>query len=541
MVGMALVAFVCVLYVGFDGVYERLASLRDLGKAEGGRLQMLKDVAVAWTVFPLLGTGLGTHAAVYPMFDRSTITALAVYAENEYAQVLEETGVIGLGLLILLAIVICSSCFRNIRRNQRPVGLAAYGLCFGLSAVLIQSLADFGQHLPANAALSAIFCALSLVLAQPAQAGRVGAAHQSYWGVWCTPYTSRVVLRTIILLGVCALWGWVLIGANDARVAEAHWQEAISIEKGLSARNWQGTDAEYADLVSLATAAVDSQPNNVTYRHWLNVYRWRSICRAINCDAGRIVICDDLMPAIHDIVEDFHKTLAVCPTHGPSYSIVGQIEKFVLEDERGAERIRKGFRLAPCHPVVCFVAGWLDVLEGRTEDGIAKFEKAVRLDGSLFRDVAHVYVSQLSRPHLAIAAAGDDVGRLNYVVEILERMQYDDLAEEVHKRVTHLLEAKCAEPDMSGSVYAQLGSIYSGRQNNEAALRCYRQALAREYGQVDWRLELARVLVKMGKMPEAMDEAKICLQLHPRLEAAEAIVTELSVHPAVVAQKDPLP
>lgn len=55
---VAIMALVCVLYVGFDAVYERMASLQDPDRAESGRWQIVKDIATAWTRFPLFGTGL---------------------------------------------------------------------------------------------------------------------------------------------------------------------------------------------------------------------------------------------------------------------------------------------------------------------------------------------------------------------------------------------------------------------------------------------------------------------------------------------------
>jgi len=545
MVVIALIAFTCVLYIGFDAVYDRLATLRDLDKAESGRLQILKDIWVVWTKFPIFGTGLGTHLVVYPMFDRSTITALAAYAENEYAQVLEETGLVGLGLLIILGIIVLSGCVRIIRGTKQPIRSAAYGLCFGILAILIHSLSDFGQHLPANAILSAIFCALLLALAQSGQNSLVPASNKrgTRAAQILTPSRNSTVLRMTVFLGVCVLWGWALTGANNARIAETHWQQALDIEEGLIERSWRGTDTEYADLISHAATAVNYQPDNVRYRYWLNVYRWHSICQVTNPDSGEIIVTDDSMPTIHDIVAEFHKALIVCPTHGPTYSIVGQIEKLILNDDSGAERIRKGFRLAPCDPVACFVAGWLDVMEGKTQDCIAKFERAVQLDVNVFYvyDVVGIYVKQLSRPHLAISVAGDDIGRLTHVANVLEDMQYSDLAEETREKIRGLLEAKCSEPGTPGSVFAHLGSIYSKQQNNEAAIECYRQALAREYSQVYWRLELAKLLVKMEEIPEAMYEAKICLQLRPQLKAAETFVADLSVHPAVLAEEITLP
>ncbi len=535
MVVIALIAFTCVLYIGFDAVYDRLVSLRDFDKAGGSRLQILKDIAIAWTTFPILGTGLGTHSVVYPMFDRSTITALAAHAENEYAQVLEETGLVGLVLLIILGIIVWSSFVKNIRGSRQPICSAAYGLCFGISAILIHSLSDFGQHLPANAMLSAIFCALLLALARPEQNSNRKLAQV------LTPSRNSTILRITVVFGVFVLWGWTLAGANNARIAETHWQQALDIEEGLIERSWRGTDTEYADLISHAAAAVDYQPDNVRYRHWLNVYRWRSICQVTNPYIGEIIITDDSMPTIHDIVAEFHKTLTVCPTYGRTYSVVGQIEKLILNDDSGVERIRKGFRLAPCDPVACFVAGWLDILEGKTQDCIAKFERAVQLDGNLFNNVVDIYVKQLSRPHLAISVAGDDIGRLIHVANVLEDMQYSDLAEETREKMRSLLEAKCSEPGTPGSVFAHLGNIYSKQQNNKAAIECYRHALAREYSQVYWRLELAKLLVKIEEIPEAMTEAKICLQLRPQLKAAETFVADLSVHPAVLAEEITLP
>ena len=46
MVVIALAAFTCVLYIGFDAVYQRLGSLRNFHEAQSGRLQILKDISV---------------------------------------------------------------------------------------------------------------------------------------------------------------------------------------------------------------------------------------------------------------------------------------------------------------------------------------------------------------------------------------------------------------------------------------------------------------------------------------------------------------
>lgn len=527
MVVMALTAFTCVLYIGFDAVYARLAALRDLHKAESGRLQILKDIAIAWTKFPIFGTGLGTHFVVYPMFDRSTITALAAHAENEYAQALEETGLVGLCSLTIFGIIIWLNYARSIRNANPPIRAAAYGLGLGILAILAQSLTDFGQHLPSNAFLSAIFCALLLGLGH-----KVSAPQSS---------SNCGYLRLAALIGVSWIGVWGLLSANNARIAEAHWKKALIIEKRLVDKNWRGTETDYTDLISHAQAASSYQPGNIKYCYWLNVYRWRSISQTTDPVTGDTIISENSMPVVHHIVDQLHKARLLCPTYGPTYSIVGQIEKFILNDNSGAERIRKGFRLAPCDPIACFVAGWLDVLEGKTEDCIKKFERAAQLDSGLFSPIVNVYINRLSRPDLAMLSAGDDIDRLNHVANVLEDMQYNDLAEQAREKIKDLLEAKCSQTDALAPAFASLANIYRKQGDNEAAIEYYRHALALDYGQVEWRLDLARLLAQTQRIPEAMREARVCLRVRPQLQAAEKLIADLSVHPAALSEDSELP
>ena len=418
-----------------------------------------------------------------------------------------------------------------------PICSAAYGLGFGILAILIHSLSDFGQHLPANAILTAIFCALLLGLARQEENKRISKIKHRTSNAESRIANFQVsrlrfTIRLIVLFGVSGIWAWALIGANNFRVAEAHWNKALATEKNLTSRNWQGTDNEFENLISNAETALHHQPDNARYRHWLNVYRLHSISRTIDPNTGIPIIFDDSMPLFIDIIAELHKARTLCPTYGPTYTTVGQIEKFILGDDSGAGRIRQGFRLAPCDPVACFVAGCLDVSEGKIDDCIEKFDRAAQLDSSLFEDVANIYVNHLSRPHLAISSAGDDIGRLGYVVRVLEDVQYHDLAEQTLKKIIDLLEVKCSQPDAPASAFASLANIYRKQENNKAAIEYYRRALALNYGQVHWRLDLARLLAEIERIPEAIYEAKICLRLQPQLKEAEKLIADLSVRPA---------
>ena len=529
MVIIALGAFACILLVGFDAVYDRYGDLSDSTSLKA-RMQIMRDLVYSYGQFPVLGTGLGTHAVAYPMFKQISDTTRYQYADNEYAQLLEEAGLVGFVILILFGAVIFWNFLKNIRYARSPIRSAAYGLSFGLLAILIQSFSDYGQHLPANAFLSAIFCALLVSLAHQNREQTAGFTFRPL-----RLRLGRPFVMGLVIMGFCGFWIWALIGADQARRGEACWAKARDIKNELARKRWRGTEAEFAYLVSGTQSAFEHDTDNVRYRYWYVTYRWRLLNRNKDAEAS---FSEDTIQEIRGLVEQLYQICFLCPLYGPSYCLAGQIEKFVLNDPNGTKRIRQGFRLAPSDPATCFTAARLDVFEGKIEDSIAKFERAVRLNGGLFREIARIFVYQISRPLSAISIAGEDVGRLAYVAGILDDMMYLDLSEQVRIKAKSLLEAKCTETGASPSVFAQLGGIYSREGDSEKAVEYYRQALAREYGHIKWRLERARILIEMEKIQEAIAEAKICLKLRPNHVAAKTMVEELSVHPALLAKTD---
>lgn len=540
MVLMALGAFICVLYIGFDAVYDRLATLRELHEAQSGRWQIVKDISLAWTKFPVFGTGLGTHEVVYPMFDRSTIPALAAHAENEYAQAAEETGLVGLGALAGFGIIIWVNYVRNIKSSYIPIRSAAYGLGFGLLAIMLQSLSDFGQHLPANAVLSAVCCALLVVLAPAPKCP--GASGNNPKPMEQARYTRP--FRCGALICISGVWIWAAIGANNARLAEAHWKRALLAEDTLLEQGWAGTDEQYRMLISSALAASEYQPDNIKYRHWLNVYRWHSISRITDPNTGDVIIPPKAVEFTERIVDELHQARILCPTFGATYCVVGQLERSVLGQPIGAEHVETGYRLAPCDPTACFLAGSLDAQEGRADSAFAKLSRTVQLDGRLFNDVAAICMNDLNRPDLAVAIAGENTGWLSNVANILTDTKDDKhkaLAEQARAQVIELLKLRARQPDAPASVFASLGNIYRRENNSEAAIEHYRRALALDYGQVGWRMTLAGLLADKGSVPEAIHEARICLRLTPQLRAAEKLIADLSVRPDAIEQQNPTP
>ena len=303
----------------------------------------------------------------------------------------------------------------------------------------------------------------------------------------------------------------------------------------------QASDNEYVNLISNTAAAADREPDNIKYKHWLNVYRWYSISRITDPNTGSVIIPEQGMEFVHRIVDELHNARLLCPTYGATYCFVGQLEKSTLDDPNGAELIRKGYHLAPCDPTACYVAGILDVEEQKMDASFEKFSRAIALDGRFFQGVVNIYINA-NRPDLAVAIAQDNSSRLAYVANILAGMQeHADVAKKAQVRVVELLKQRCSDPDAPASSLASLANVYRREKNNQAAIELYRRALVLDYGQVQWRFALARLLADTDKIPEAIKEARRCLRLSPQFKAAKRLIEDLSVLPGAVIQENMTP
>lgn len=528
---VALGAFVCILYIGFEAVYDRLGSLYNPEKYKD-RWCVVKDLVVLAGQFPVFGTGLGTLEMIYQMFESSINPRLMVYADNEYIQTMAETGMLGMNLVLIFVFIVCYNYYHSIRRVYVPVRCAAFGLGFGLLAVMLHSFSDYGQHIPANACLSAVFCGLMINLP------RIERGHRHTAGA-IKPQAETVqrigarFLRVGLLLSVTVGWGWLLVQADKARKAEGCWKQAVQTEKKLVAeKSASGTgntgnkrqvgSEEYAALVREARQAVNYQSRNVKYRYWLNVYRWLLLK---NESYGSAISAE----ATAEIVADLHRSRALCPTFGPTYCVAGQLEKYILGNPSGAKHIRQSYYLRPNDATVCFTAGVLDVEEGRLSESLEKFRQYLSLGGT-FNEVIDIYVDQENRPELAFSAAGNDTRRLISLSAALESSEkHRELANRVQKKTMDLLKKQCEQPNVSATTPAYLARLYYKQKKFDLAIEYFRRAIMLDYGRIEWRMALARILTKTNRIPEAIHETRVCLRLEPQMESAKKLLASLVV------------
>lgn len=179
----------CISVLGFLiflGKGRVLGRLGELGPDM--RFKIGKDCLRIFLHRPVLGWGLGVFPTIYPSF-RSFYTNLFVnQAHNDYAQLLVETGLIGFALMLWFVFRLYRHGFPTSRRWEfkwdAAVSLAALLAC---TAMLLHSLVDFNLHIPANAAVFYVMCALAAARPSSASArpSKTGSAES-------TPQVSNV-------------------------------------------------------------------------------------------------------------------------------------------------------------------------------------------------------------------------------------------------------------------------------------------------------------------------------------------------------------
>jgi O-antigen ligase len=155
------------LYAGIDAPYERFADLARTGQLEASRIKLWSD---AWPMVQkasLFGLGLGSFQWVFPAYESMDPDIPAMYAHNDYIQLVIEMGIFGLALVIWAFALCWKSAMRNLRSDDslvRGIGLTTVGM---LVATALQEITDFSLYIPGVAAVFVLLMGLNERASEP--------------------------------------------------------------------------------------------------------------------------------------------------------------------------------------------------------------------------------------------------------------------------------------------------------------------------------------------------------------------------------------
>ncbi|MCK5643627.1 MAG: O-antigen ligase family protein, partial [Gammaproteobacteria bacterium] len=149
------------LYIGIDSVIERFNMDNLLREARPVFWKQTVDIVGD---FPLFGTGLGTFAFVYPVYEEVPSSGFLSHAHNDYLEYLSELGIIGFAILLggILYLLVNSILRWRERHHPQVKGIALGGI-ISIIVMLLHSISDFNLHIPANMLLFSVVLSLTVV------------------------------------------------------------------------------------------------------------------------------------------------------------------------------------------------------------------------------------------------------------------------------------------------------------------------------------------------------------------------------------------
>jgi O-antigen ligase len=127
------------------------------------RILRWRDVADLVARAPLVGTGLASFEMAFPVVRTIAYRTRFTHAESDWVQLLADTGLVGVGLVVAMVGAICVEGFRCIRRAESAERRA---LCVGglaaLAASALQSVPNYTIPMMANHLYLATAIALTI-------------------------------------------------------------------------------------------------------------------------------------------------------------------------------------------------------------------------------------------------------------------------------------------------------------------------------------------------------------------------------------------
>jgi len=155
-----------IVFLPTEQLISRFGFLQDQADlSSDDRVQIWKESLDLVRDYPLFGCGLGAYEPTFVKYQRVAPTLTVNFAHNDYLQVLGETGVVGLGLVLAAVLCLLKRMWSAMRRAERQEDKPARNLVIACAAATcamgLHSVVDFNLYTPANALVFAWICGMA--------------------------------------------------------------------------------------------------------------------------------------------------------------------------------------------------------------------------------------------------------------------------------------------------------------------------------------------------------------------------------------------
>lgn len=563
LIGIALSIF------GLNNVGRRLETLTSANKTIndrfGGRLGIWAATAEVIPKFLYMGSGVGSFRKVFPLQSDNIANESIefTHAENSPLQLLLETGIVGISLLLLGMAMIVRWCIAGLKR---PLELRA---CIGaisgsLIAVMAQSLVDFIWYVPACMVFIAILIACTFRISQLALAENVRRKSVSL------PRFVPVVAAIMLFILGC----WMIDNRVGPAMAESYWEQYLITLKNEKLQAPPAISSDSASNIKAIDAAVERESSNINVLE--NVVYWQpshadaqlalaeaylrrfdasqansdnrmtlvnvrnaameskfesheALCKWLQRACGSHWV--DLIAAL----DHTHKTLYLCPLQGSAYIHLAKLT--FLEDSSGPsiqDCLNQALIVRPYEGSVVYAAAAEAMLIGNTQQWLELSKRAFRC--------GHQYQQQIITNLIDNTPPDGIAGIINFIVTEYQpdleslRIIYSACSKKVdieqlkpfcqYMALRAEYEAGKRNDSGAASIWLEAQRIHTQLKNDLRALQCARRALECDPNNYQVHYQLALCLMNQGMFADAQSHLHWCLQRSPNDRNVENTMKE---------------
>lgn len=538
--GVALFA-VCIVVATWLGSTDVLAerwgdTINQLqGRSTNSRIDHWQDVTRVCKEYWLTGTGLGTYRFAYRPYESQIGTGWYMHAENQFLEALVEMGWLGLALIVVAIFLVLISAMRLMRTRGDTLGFGVgmAGL-FMITSQAVHAGFDFGLYMPANAILCAVISGVATARI-PSQTGA-----QTRWSV--EPSHIRRGIETVLLSLLSAALVWATLRATKQA------QIAAAIESGYDVSAETSHDLEAIDeCIAMFESAVDKLPKNAEARFRLaELYtqRYRELAvaefrKSTNTDdelfwdrslpislhklahilksnsredfdslRTQPLVQTELVPAVEQLMASRRSCPLMHKVHFRLAELFVAMPNATDFDE--VDLVQTAVRLGPNNPDVLLWAGLLDWQAGRQATAKAEWRKSLSKSAANAEMIFNFVANQSSEAESTVAEITP--AEPEKIVEVARQLKTVSFRILLAEKAEQALPLADATPGNRN--YLQ-GSILELRGQLDDAAEFYEAACKANPDRLIWRYYFTRLLVKAGRLKEALRQAAECVRRDP--------------------------
>jgi O-antigen ligase/tetratricopeptide (TPR) repeat protein len=493
-------------WLGIGPLRTRLSTLWEGDALQDGRRDLWADVLPAAKDFPLAGTGYGSFQYVEPVY--RTTPALKEFvvehAHNDYLEALVEGGIIRLVLSLAVIFFVYRLGWRALRRfrGQSTAGLVL-GALFGFTAVAVHSFVDFGLHVPAIMALTAVVAAHIAGLGEKRNAPASVPVERS----WSDRLTTLGIAVSVPMLAL-------VLGVEGWRMA---WTESLRLgSKRL------GGDAG----VELIEAATKVSPERAdlhleSAQAYVTRYETASIPDD-GTDRAKRTAREHLLPALSHYVQ----ARDLCPLSArANLRLAVHRDLFARADSR-ATYLERARRLLASDPEVHYLAGCLELADGDRQGAMASWRQSLELAETFQSAIVERASGILTDEDLLDRILPDRPQQIFAAAAQLDAQRGAARCRPFHEKALRLLSAPGIVHSASDLHLKAL--LHKALGEPDEACDAYKAALDRSPKETEWRIEYARLLQGQGRPAEALRQVEVILIDEPEHREGNQLLRALA-------------